>query len=157
MITLQWLYTFDQASLPKFLTSMTLGITDLQMDVMITGTDVVKALFDAKVIYRLTRHSAIKEGVFEFVRTNIENEVVNKIAFNGMELKLEDFKVDTDMKSKVEVTFKLNNKKFGVIVVRQAPMKYTVAMILNDQEYIMTDLKFNTEYKPWSCSLLTAN
>ena len=74
-----------------------------------------------------------------------------------MELKLEDFKVDTDMKSKVEVTFKLNNKKFGVIVVRQAPMKYTVAMILNDQEYIMTDLKFNTDYKPWSCSLLTAN
>merc|ERR1719187_1375819 len=65
--------------IPKMLTSMTMGVTDLQMDAMVTGTDILKSIFDVKVAYRMTRNAVVKEGTVEFARAMIENEFANKL------------------------------------------------------------------------------
>ena len=130
--------------IPAMLAPLAMGVTDLQLDAMVTGTDVIKSLFDVKVAYRMTRNAVVKEGTVEFARTLIENEFVNKLVVNGMEVAVEDVKVNTDFKNMLTVSCNVNGKAFGAKLERQGPMVFSVSLMVNGNEVFLTDFTVDT-------------
>ena len=112
-------HIFAEFAVPKMLKLVTMGVSDIQLDIMFTGTkDITEGLFDIKVGYKIIMNAVAREGTVEIFRKMESGKYITKIIVNSLETVLMDITMDTDYKNKFLVSFTVGGKAYSLRINR---------------------------------------